>query len=73
MMTTFDLPTEQLEAIPASFRLRHYLTNYPQASSHEVIKALAMAAQKLNERMVEFVRQFLPPDDSESTTTVVVY
>src|SRR5437879_2558738 len=54
-------------ATDPSLRLRDYLTKKPHASSDEVVTALAMVGTKVNVRMVEYVRQFLP---AELSTTV---
>src|ERR1700684_1761971 len=42
-----------------SLRLRAYLTMNPHASPDEVVIALARAGTRVNERMVDYVKQFL--------------
>jgi hypothetical protein len=47
-------------------RLMDYLSHHPHAAPHEVVAALATVGTRVNERMVEYVRQFLPSKESDS-------
>ena len=49
-----------------SLRLRDYLIHHPHAAPEEVVAALAIVGTRVNERMVEYVRQFIPSQDSYS-------
>ena len=56
---------EQCASDP-SLRLRGYLAHHPHAASEEVVMVLASTGMRINERMVEYVRQFVPVLEAES-------
>jgi hypothetical protein len=73
MATTLETRHEHLAADTVSLRLREYLTKNPRASAADVVMALARIGTRVNVRMVEYVRQFLAPHDSEPAASYVYH
>jgi hypothetical protein len=73
MATTMDARTVHLAADTASLRLRNYLTEHPHAAAADVVSALARIGTPVNVRMVEYVRQFIAPQDSPAEATYVYH
>ena len=49
-----------------ALQLRDYLAHHPHAASSDVVAALAHVGARVNVRMVDYVRQFVPAIDADS-------